>query len=189
MVLEPFVGAAHKKLLGWMALLGVLAAGAATARLSLYPWPGMGPAFGGAVAADEFGFYFIYLFLLVAGSGDSGLHGLSGARPRPARRVLCPGSDGNGGNVLYGGLHRSHHDFPGAGDFLHLHLHPGRLPAGRPPLQRSLAEVFSAGIVCHRIFAVWNRFRVRPDGNHQPAGSQRAARRRPRNGRRSRRWP
>ena len=66
MVLEPFVGAAHKKLLGWMALLGVLAAGAAITRLSLYPWPGMGPAFGGAVAADEFGFYFIYLFLLVA---------------------------------------------------------------------------------------------------------------------------
>jgi len=66
MVLEPFVGAAHKKLLGWMALLGVLAAGAAISRLSLYPWPGMGPAFGGSVAADEFGFYFFYLFLLVA---------------------------------------------------------------------------------------------------------------------------
>ncbi|MFZ0964979.1 MAG: NADH-quinone oxidoreductase subunit N [Terriglobia bacterium] len=66
MVMEPFVAAAHKKLLGWMALLGVLAAGAATARLSLYPWPGMGPAFGGAVAADEFGFYFFYVFLLAA---------------------------------------------------------------------------------------------------------------------------
>jgi NADH-quinone oxidoreductase subunit N len=66
MVLEPFVAAVHKKLLGWMALLGVLAAGASVARLSLYPWPGMGPAFDGAVAADEFGFYFIYLFLLVA---------------------------------------------------------------------------------------------------------------------------
>ncbi len=23
-----------------------------------------------------------------------------------------------------------HHDFPGAGDFFHLHLHSGRLPAG-----------------------------------------------------------
>jgi len=66
MVLEPFVEAAHKKLLGWMALLGVAAAGASIARLTLYPWPGMGPAFGGAVTADEFGFYFIYLFLLVA---------------------------------------------------------------------------------------------------------------------------
>jgi hypothetical protein len=75
-------------------------------------------------------------------SGHSGLHGLSGARPRPTRRVLRPGPDGNRGHVLYGGLHGPHHDFPGAGNFLHLDLHPGRLPAGRPPLQRSLAEVF-----------------------------------------------
>jgi NADH-quinone oxidoreductase subunit N len=67
MVLEPFVAPAHKKLLGWMALLGVLAAGGATARLSLDPARWMGPAFGGVVAADEFGFFFIDLFLLVAG--------------------------------------------------------------------------------------------------------------------------
>ena len=67
MVLEPFVGAAHKKLLGWMALLGVLAAGAAIPRLSLYDWPGKGPAFNGSVSADDFGFYFIYVFLLVSG--------------------------------------------------------------------------------------------------------------------------
>jgi len=65
MVLEPFVGAANKKMLGWMALLGVLAAGAATSRLSLYP-SGTGPAFGGSIAADDFGSYFIYLFLFVA---------------------------------------------------------------------------------------------------------------------------
>jgi NADH-quinone oxidoreductase subunit N len=67
MVLEPFVGAASKKLLGWMALLGVLAAGAATSRLSLDHSRWMGPAFGGSVVADDFGFSFIYLFLLVAG--------------------------------------------------------------------------------------------------------------------------
>jgi NADH-quinone oxidoreductase subunit N len=66
MVLEPFVGAANKKLLGWMALLGVLAADAATAHLSLFPWPGMGPAFCGLIVADEFSSYFIYLFLFVA---------------------------------------------------------------------------------------------------------------------------
>jgi len=67
MVLEPFVGAAHKKLLGWLAILGVATAAAGTARLALYPWPGLGPAFGGAVAADEFSSFFIYLFLLAAG--------------------------------------------------------------------------------------------------------------------------
>ena len=62
MVLEPFVPAGRKNLLGWMALLGVTGAGAATALTSLDP----GPAFGGSIAADGFSFYFIYLFLLVA---------------------------------------------------------------------------------------------------------------------------
>jgi NADH-quinone oxidoreductase subunit N len=66
MVLESFVGAGHKKLLGWMALLGVVGAGAATAGLSLYPGAGMGSAFGGSVTADDFSGYFIYLFLFVA---------------------------------------------------------------------------------------------------------------------------
>lgn len=63
MVLEPFVAAAQKKLLGWMALLGVLAAATATVRTSFEP----GLAFGGTIAADEFSIYFIYLFLLAAG--------------------------------------------------------------------------------------------------------------------------
>ncbi len=62
MLLEPFATAAHKKLLGWLALGGVLAAGGATLRASRDP----GTAFGGAIAADGFSFYFIYLFLLVA---------------------------------------------------------------------------------------------------------------------------
>ena len=64
MVVEPFVGTAHKKLLGWLALLGVLAAGCGVARL--YVFAGLGPAFGGSVAADDFSSYFIYLFLFVA---------------------------------------------------------------------------------------------------------------------------
>jgi len=62
MVLEPFVPAARKRLLGWTALLGVLAAGGAAVRTSFAP----GLAFGGSVAADGFSLYFIYLFLLVA---------------------------------------------------------------------------------------------------------------------------
>ncbi len=66
MVVEPFVGTAHKKLLGWLALLGVLAAGCGVARLYVFEWPGLGPAFGGSVAADDFSSYFIYLFLFVA---------------------------------------------------------------------------------------------------------------------------
>lgn len=66
MLLEPFVGANHKKYLGWLSLLGVLSAGGAVAHLSLYPLQDMGPAFGGSVSADEYGFFFIYLFLLVA---------------------------------------------------------------------------------------------------------------------------
>jgi NADH-quinone oxidoreductase subunit N len=67
MVLEPFIGAAHKKMLGWIGLFGVAAAGAANARIDSHAWPGMGTAFGGQVAADGFTSYFVYLFLLVAG--------------------------------------------------------------------------------------------------------------------------
>ncbi len=62
MVLEPFVPPERKKLLGWIALLGVAGAGAATVRTSFDP----GPAFGGSIAADGFSFYFIFLILLVA---------------------------------------------------------------------------------------------------------------------------
>ena len=169
---------------GWR-WLGVAGRGGA-GTLSTLPLAGTG-RFGRAVAADEFSFYFIYLFLLVAALVILGSMDYL-ERDSPTRRVLCPGPDGNGGDVLHGRLHGSHHDLPGAGDFLHLHLHPGRLPAGRPAFQRSLAEVFSAGIVCHRIFPLWNRLRLWPDGNHQPAGAERAARPSRRNGRRSRRW-
>jgi NADH-quinone oxidoreductase subunit N len=62
MVLEAFLQARRRVLLGWLALLGVVTAGAAVARTSLAP----GLAFGRTVAADGFSLYFIYLFLLVA---------------------------------------------------------------------------------------------------------------------------
>lgn len=62
MVFEPFLPAGRKTLLGWFALFGVLAAGAATVRTSL----SRGLAFGGSVVADRFSFFFIALFLLVA---------------------------------------------------------------------------------------------------------------------------
>jgi NADH-quinone oxidoreductase subunit N len=65
MVAEPFIGATHKKMLGWLALLGVAVAGGGATYLTLDP-ERLGPAFGGSVAADEFTIYFIYLFLLVA---------------------------------------------------------------------------------------------------------------------------
>jgi NADH-quinone oxidoreductase subunit N len=66
MLLEPFMALQHKKSLGWIALLGLASAAALMTRISFFPWPGMGPAFNGAIAADSFSFYFIYLFLLVA---------------------------------------------------------------------------------------------------------------------------
>ena len=62
MVFEPFIPAERKSLLGWFALFGVAAAGAAAVRTSFSP----GLAFGGTVAADPFSLYFIFLFLLVA---------------------------------------------------------------------------------------------------------------------------
>jgi NADH-quinone oxidoreductase subunit N len=62
MVLDPFVAPRRRSWLGWLALLGVLAAAGATRWTSNRP----GLAFGRSIAADQFSFYFFYLFLLVA---------------------------------------------------------------------------------------------------------------------------
>jgi len=62
MVFEPFVAPARNFLLGWLSLAGILAAAGGTWWTSNNP----GPAFGRAIAADQFSFYFFYLFLLVA---------------------------------------------------------------------------------------------------------------------------
>ena len=62
MVLDPFVAPGRRSLLGWLALVGVLAAAGGTLRTSDNP----GLAFGRSIAADHFSFYFFYLFLLVA---------------------------------------------------------------------------------------------------------------------------
>jgi len=62
MVLDPFVSARRKSALGWLALVGVVAA-----AVSLIWTPfDTGPAFSRTVAADNFSQYFILLFLLVA---------------------------------------------------------------------------------------------------------------------------
>ena len=63
MVLDPFVAPPRRSWLGWLALVGVLAAAGGTLLTSDNP----GLAFGRAIAADHFSFYFFYLFLLVAG--------------------------------------------------------------------------------------------------------------------------
>jgi len=62
MVLDPFIAPLRRSLLGWLALAGILAAAGGTFWISDHP----GLAFGKAIAADEFSFYFFYLFLLVA---------------------------------------------------------------------------------------------------------------------------
>ncbi len=62
MLFEPFLPANRKTLLGWFSLFAVIAAGAATVRMSY----SAGLGFGGSVAADSFSLYFISLFLVVA---------------------------------------------------------------------------------------------------------------------------
>jgi len=61
MVLDPFLPAKRKALLGWVALLGVFVTAAVCLQTLRLP----GLAFGGTVAADGFSIFFIYLFLLV----------------------------------------------------------------------------------------------------------------------------
>lgn len=62
MVLDPFVSARRKSALGWLALLGIVAAAFSLLQTS----SASGPAFNRTVAADNFSLYFILLFLLVA---------------------------------------------------------------------------------------------------------------------------
>jgi len=62
MVLDPFVSARRKSALGWLALVGVVAAGVSVFGTSLP----VGTAFNRTVAGDSFSVYFILLFLLVA---------------------------------------------------------------------------------------------------------------------------
>lgn len=62
MILDPFISAARKHWLAWLALGGIVAAGAALVRTSFSP----GAAFAGSISADTFSFYFIFLFLLIA---------------------------------------------------------------------------------------------------------------------------
>jgi NADH-quinone oxidoreductase subunit N len=62
MLFDPFLPAHRKKVLGWFALFGVIAAGAAVVWTSFSP----GQAFGGNVTVDDFSLYFTSLFLAVA---------------------------------------------------------------------------------------------------------------------------
>ena len=62
MLFEPFIPAGRKRVLGWLALLGVLVAGVA------FTWapPNAGMAFSGSIAGDGFSYFFIFLFLTIA---------------------------------------------------------------------------------------------------------------------------
>ncbi len=62
MVLDPFVAPRKRSWLGWLALVGVLAAAGGTVWTCHNP----GLAFRRSIAADHFSFYFFYLFLAVA---------------------------------------------------------------------------------------------------------------------------
>jgi len=61
MVLDPFVKS-RKSGLGWLALVGVIAAGVGM----LWTFQALGDSFGHSFVADQFSLYFIFIFLLVA---------------------------------------------------------------------------------------------------------------------------
>jgi NADH-quinone oxidoreductase subunit N len=62
MILEPAVPRGRKKALGWLAILGVVAAGLS----SIWTFRDPGLAFSSSVASDSYSLYFIDLFLAIA---------------------------------------------------------------------------------------------------------------------------
>lgn len=62
MMLEPVTPREHKKVLGWIAIAGVVLAGLAAAGIRYFP----GSAFSASVSNDGFSLYFIELLLLIA---------------------------------------------------------------------------------------------------------------------------
>ena len=58
-----------------------------------------------------------------------------------------------------------------------LHLRARRIPAARPPLQRSRAEVSATGRVFIRHLCLWLVAALRPDRKHKPGADQQSPRR------------
>jgi NADH-quinone oxidoreductase subunit N len=62
MLLEPMIPSGSKRVLGWVALLGILVSGLAF----IWAPPAAGAAFNGSIAGDGFSYFFIFLFLTIA---------------------------------------------------------------------------------------------------------------------------
>jgi len=83
MVLDPFVPPGRRSLLGWLALVGVLAAAGGTLRTSIVPaWP------SAVHRCRPFQFLLLLPFLAGRGAGVAGFHQLPRARRYSTRRVL-----------------------------------------------------------------------------------------------------
>ncbi len=92
MVLEPFVGAAHKKLLGWMALLGVAAAGAGHRPARSLPLAGNGTGFRRSRCRRRFRLL-LHLSVFARGRpGHSGLAWIIWSATTPSTESFTPWS-------------------------------------------------------------------------------------------------
>ncbi len=97
---------------------------------------------------------------------DSGVVQLSGRGEHSARRILCAGfiCDRRNGNSRGG--QRAGYCVYRARNELDFHLHSGWLSAAGDQVERSVVEIFRAGIVRYGVFSVRHCHGVWRDGNH-----------------------
>ena len=161
MLLQPFVRS--RQFFTALALVGALAGTGAAFVAGATP----GAGFFGLMQSDVFSFFFRLLVGMVAVLVILAANSYLERENLPtaefyALRAVCDGGHGRAGvrARTSDGVHR-------AGDEFHFELHPGGIPARFDEVERSFAEIFSAGIVCHGIFSVWHRIDVRRDGHDE----------------------
>ena len=164
MMADPLIPEQNsKKPLGIVAVVGVITGLAATA----YQTGFYGNAFYDTVSVDTFSVFFHVVVLLIALVVHSGLIRISRRTANSFGRVLRAGLVRHGGHDVDV---RCRGVGPGlycARNFVDLHLYSRRHAAACCGERGSVAEIFSAGLVCHRILPLRRRSNLRRYRYHQ----------------------
>ena len=142
--------------------------------------PGLG--FWGMVKVDSFSIFFHFLVTAITAVVILSFLRIHGSAADPGGRILRADSVWRGRHVpdVVGG--RAGADLHRAGNFFDFHLRAGRIPAAGGDQQRSFAEIFPAGFVCHRFLSVRSGADVRSHRIDQHCGHRPGAAIRPDSG-------